>query len=208
LVAFVFLIAFLFVFRLYDDLLQARNDLGKPDRDYTESPARETLRYVLIVLFGILLGIAAIISVYLALCLFCFITINHLIYVSLIDHKTASGFLPLLKYPFVYLLLQFSELSALAIGPQIVFPAIALFFAFIAFESMEDRTFPVPIKYSYVLQFLSFALIAVGKVNGISIIAFSLLLSLTMVWTFFRMKAYPYVFLLLFLVFKTIIDNL
>ena len=145
---------------------------------------------------------------YPAFLLFCFITINHLLYLLLINNKTASGFLPLLKYPFVYILLQFSDLSAPVIGAQLVFLAVSLFFAFVAFESMEDKTFPVPIKYSYVLQILSFALIFVWQVNGISVLSFSLLLSLSMVWTFFRMKAHPYMYLLCFLVFKIMIDEL
>ena len=206
-VSFVLLIAFLFVFRLYDDLLQSRNDEGKPDRIYTEAAARKTLLYFLIALLGVLLCIALLISAYQAFLLFCFITINHLLYLLLIDNKTASGFLPLLKYPFVYVLLQFSDLSAPVIGAQLVFHATSLFLAFVAFESMEDKTFPVPIKYSYVLQILSFALILVGKVNGISILSFSLLSSLSMVWTFFRMKAYPYMYLLFFLAFKIMIDE-
>jgi len=207
-VSFVLLISFLFVFRLYDDLLQARNDKGKPDRNYTETAARKTLLYFLSAFLGILLCIAIFISVYLAFLLFCFITINHLLYLLLINNKTASGLLPLLKYPFVYILLQFSDHSALVIGPQHVFLAISLFFAFVAFESMEDKTFAVPIKYSYVLQILSFALIFVWKVNGISILSFSFLLSLSIVWTFFRMKAHPYMYLLCFLVFKIMIDEL
>ncbi len=208
LVSFVLLIAFLFVFRLYDDLLQARNDKGKPDRDYTEPAARKTLLYFLIAFLGILLCIAIFISVYSAFLLFCFITINHLLYLLLINNKTASGLLPLLKYPFVYILLQFSDLSAPVIGAQHAFFAISLFFAFVAFESMEDKTFPIKIKYSYVLQVLSFALIFVWKVNGFSILSFTLLLSLSMVWTVFRMKAHPYMYLLCFLISKIVIDEL
>lgn len=207
-VSFVLLIAFLFVFRLYDDLLQARNDEGKQHRNYTETSARKTLLYFLIAFLGILLCIAIFISVYLAFLLFCFIAINHLLYLLLINNKTVSGFLPLLKYPFVFFLLQFSDLSAPVIGAQLVFHAIALFFAFVAFESMEDKIFPVPIKYSYVLQILSFALIFVWKVNGISILTFSLLLSLSIIWTFFRMKAHPYMYLSCFLVFEIMINEL
>src|SRR5918997_6015105 len=57
-VPFVLLIAFLFVFRLYDDLLQFRNDKGKPDRTYTETAARKTLLYFLIAFLGVLLCVA------------------------------------------------------------------------------------------------------------------------------------------------------
>ncbi len=207
-VSFVLLIAFLFIFRLYDDLLQSRNDKGKPDRNYTETAARKTLLYVLIAFLGIFLCIAILISVYPAFLLFCFMTINHLLYLLLINNKTASGLLPLLKYPFAYILLQFSDLSAPDMGVQLVVLAISLFFAFVAFDTMEDKTFPVPIKYSYVFQILSFAFIFVWKVNDISIISFSLLLSLSMVWTFVRMRAYPYMYLLCVLVFKIMIDEL
>jgi hypothetical protein len=170
--------------------------------------ARKTLSYYLIAFFGILLCVAAFISVYLACLLFFFITINHLLYLLLIDKKTASGLLPLLKYPFIYILLQFSDLSAPVIRTQLVFRAISLFLAFVAFESMEDETFPIPIKYSYVLQIVAFALICVGNVNGIGILSFFLLLSLSMVWTFFRMNAHPFMYLLCLLVFKLIIDEL
>src|SRR5918992_2982612 len=63
-VSFVLLIAFLFVFRLYDDLLQSRNDEGKPGRSYTEAAARKTLLYYLMAFLGFLLCIAIIISAY------------------------------------------------------------------------------------------------------------------------------------------------
>src|SRR5829696_5005976 len=126
LVSFVLLIAFLFVFRLYDDLLQSRNDKGKPDRNYTEPAARKILLYYLIAFLGTLLCIAIFISVYFAFLLVCFITINHLLYLLLINNKTASGLLPLLKYPFVYILLQLTDLSALVIGTQRVSLAISL----------------------------------------------------------------------------------
>jgi hypothetical protein len=207
LVSFVLLIAFLFVFRLYDDLLQSRNDKAKPDRNYTEPAAGKILLYYLIAFLGVLLCIAIFISVYFAFLLVCFITINHLLYLSLINNKTAAGLLPLLKYPFVYMLLQFSDLSVPVIEARLVALAISLFLAFVAFESMEDKTFPVPIKYSYVLQIISCVLILVWKVNGMSILYFSLLLSLSMVWTFFRMKAHPYMYLLCFLAFRIMIDE-
>jgi hypothetical protein len=208
LVSFVLLLAFLLAFRLYDDLLQARNDRGKPERSYTETAARKILIYVLIVSLGILLGIAVFISVDLAFVLFCFITFNHLLYLLLINHKTAPALLPLLKYPFVYILLQFGARSAQLSGAQPVFLATALFLAFVAFESMEDRTFPVPIRYSYTLQFLSFALIVAWKGNGISILFCLLLLSFSMVWTRFRMTAYPYTYLFCFLVLRIVTDKL
>lgn len=202
------LIGFLLVFRLYDDLLQAQNDLGKPDRDHTAAPARRSLFQVLFVCFGILLGFAALVNVRLALLLFCFITVNHLLYSLLVNHKAAAGFLPLVKYPFVYLLLQSADPLALTLAAQFVLPTIGLFFAFVAFESLEDRTFVVPIKYSYILQFLSLALIAVGQVNKIGLLSFSLLFALSMLWTFFRLKAYPYVYMFCFLVLKIVVDKL
>ncbi len=204
----VLLIVFLLVFRLYDDLLQANNDRGKPDRSYTEPVTRKTLFYYLICFCCLLLGIAFFISNYLALCLFGFMTINHLLYLLFITNKTGAGLLPLLKYPFVFMLLQSSDFSALTIGEHFVFPALALFLAFVAFESMEDKTFPIRIKYSYFLQVFSFILILAGKVNGLSTLIFFLLLSLSLVWNFFNMKGYPYLYLLCFLVFRIIIDQL
>lgn len=207
-ISFVLLIVFLLVFRLYDDLLQANNDQGKPNRSYTDPVVRKTLFYYLICFFCLLLGIAFYISNYLASFLFCFITINHLLYLLFITNKTAAGLLPLLKYPFVFILLQFSDFSALTIGQHLVFPALSLFLSFVAFESMEDKTFPIRIKYSYFLQVFSFILILAGKVNGLSFLTFFLLLSLSLVWNFLKMKTYPYLYLLCFLVFRIIIDQL
>ncbi len=207
-ISFVLLMVFLLVFRLYDDLMQADNDQGKPDRSYTAPAERKTLFYYLICFFCLLLGIAFYVSNYLALFFFCFITVNHLLYLLFITNKTGAGLLPLLKYPFVCFLLQFSDFSALTIGEHIVLPALSLFLAFVAFESMEDKTFPIPIKYSCFWQVFSFILILAGKVNGLSILTFFLLLSLSLVWNFFNMKGYPYLYLLCFLVFRILIDQL
>ena len=206
LVTFAFLILFIFVFRLYDDLLQAAYDSGKPDRDYTEPESRKTLFFYLIIFTGILFGIGFVISGFAAFLLLIFMATNHLLYVLLISNRTAAGFLPLLKYPFVFVLLQFMGPSEAKIG-LLVCSAFSLFLAFVAFESMDDETFPVAEKYSWILQALSLLMILAGKVNGISLAAFFLLLSSSAVWSFFRMKAYPYVYLLFFLAFKLIIDE-
>ncbi len=207
-ISFVLLMGFLLVFRLYDDLMQADNDRGKPDRNYTDPAERKTLFYYLICFFCLLSGIAFYVSNYLALLFFCFITVNHLLYILCITNKIGAGLLPLLKYPFVFFLLQFSDFSTLTIGEHIVLPALSLFLAFVAFESMEDKTFPIPSKYSCFWQVFSFILILAGKLNGLSILTFFLLLSLSLVWHFFKIKAYPYQFLLCFLVFRMLIDQL
>src|SRR5205823_8099991 len=104
----VFVIAFIIVFRLYDDLLQARNDTGKPDRIYTDPGARKTLTFFLIGLLTVLLLFASFISFTFACLLIGFAAVNHLLYLSFINNRTAAGFLPLLKYPFIYLALQYS----------------------------------------------------------------------------------------------------
>jgi len=207
-ISFVLLLVFLLVFRLYDDLMQTNNDRGKPNRSYTDPAVRKTLFYYLICFFCLLLAIAFYISNYLAAFLFCFITVNHLLYLLLITNKTGAGLLPLLKYPFIFILLQASDFSALSIGEHIVFPALSLFLAFVAFESMEDKTFPIPIKYSYLLQTLSFILLLAVKINVLNILIFFLLLVLSFVWNFFKMKAYPYLFLLCLLVSRILIDQL
>ena len=201
-------IAFITVFRLYDDLLQARNDTGKPDRIYTDPGARKTLTFFLIALLSVLLFFASIINFTFACLLIGFVSVNHLLYLLVINNRTAAGFLPLLKYPFIYLVLQYSDLSAYSVGASLVLSATSLFLAFVTFESLEDKTFPVPARYSYALQVLSFALIFVAKVNGISTLSLSLLLSLSLIWSFLRIRAYAYVYLLCFFAFKFIVDQL
>lgn len=204
----VLVIAFITVFRLYDDLMQARNDNGKPDRIYTDPVARKTLTFFLIALLVVLLFFATIISFTFAWFLIGFVAVNHLLYLSFIGNRTAAGFLPLLKYPFVYLALQYSDLSAHSFGASLVLSTTSLFLAFVTFESLEDKTFPVPARYSYPLQILSFALIFVAKVNGISTLSFFLLLSLSLIWYFLRIRAYAYVYLLCFFAFRFIVNQL
>ncbi len=208
LISFVLLLVFLLVFRLYDDLMQADNDRGKPARSYTDPAQRKTLFYYLICFFCLLSGIAFYVSNYLALFFFCFIAINHLLYLLFIANKTGAGLLPLLKYPFVFFLLRCSDFSTPTTGEHIVLPALSLFSAFVAFESLEDKTFPIPIKYSWLWQIFSFIPILAGKVNGLNILAFFLLCSLSLVWNFFNMKFYPYLYLLCFLVFRILIVQL
>ena len=205
---FAFLIAFMLVFRLYDDLLQGPNDIGKPDRDYTEATTRKTLSYHLIILFVFLLIFAFFISWYLACILFCFITINHVFYVFWVSNKNAAGFLPLVKYPFIFVVQQLFDTSASNPGAPLVFPAIALPIAFVAFESMEDTTFPIAEKYSSVLQVLSFVILLIGKFNGTVFLVGAVLLSVSLAWGFLRAKPSPYLYLVFFLLFRLSVDNL
>ena len=205
---FVFVIAFLLVFRLYDDILQVPNDIGKPDRSYTDSSSRKTLSIYLIVFLILLLIFACYLSWYLASVLFLFIAFNHVLYLLLVNNKTAAGFLPLVKYPFVYVVLQFSGLSGLSLNASFLFPAIALFVAFVAFESMDDRTFPVRAKYSSVLQISSFAIILLGNFSATATLAGTVLLSLSLISGFLWTRASPYLYFLCFLLFKLSVDNL
>lgn len=205
---FAFLIAFILVFRLYDDLLQAPNDIGKPDRDYTEATTRKTLLYHLIVLFAALLIFAFFISWCLACILFCFMAINHIFYVFWVNNKTAAGFLPLVKYPFIFVLQQLFDTSRSNPGAALLFPAIAMLIAFVAFESMEDTTFPIAEKYSSVLQVFSFVILLIGKFNGTVLLVGAGLLSISLAWSFLRTKPSPYLYLVLFLIFRLSVDNL
>ncbi len=205
---FAFILAFIILFRLYDDLLQVSNDIGKPDRNYTDPASRRTLSFYLIISLVFLHVFASVISWRLALLLFCFVIFNHLLYLLWVTNKIAAGFLPLFKYPFLYLALQLSGPSKENIGAAIVFPAIALFVAFVAFESMDDESFPIRKRYSGVLQASSFLFLLVGKVNGTVLLTGAALLTLSLLSGFLRMKGSPYLYLFCFLLFKLSIDNL
>lgn len=205
---FVFLIVFLFVFRLYDDILQANSDIGKPDRNYTDVAVRKKLSILLIVFFVILLVFASFLSWYVAVILLAFIGMNHVLYSLLINDKTASGFLPLIKYPFAYVVLQLSEPATSHFGILVLLPPVSLFIAFVVFESIDDQAFPVRAKYAGFLQISSFVLILLGRFNGTVAIAGTVLLSLSLISGFLRTRASSYLYFLCFLIFKLSVDYL
>jgi hypothetical protein len=205
---FVFVIAFLIVFRLYDDLQQAGNDIGKHDRCYTDPLAKKTLGLFLIAFVAALVGYAAMISKTFACLLLGFIAVNHVLYLGLVKYRTAAAFLPLLKYPFLFILLQYTGPAVATLDIALVFPAISLFIGFVAFESIDDEEFPVSLRYAYVLQFLSLLFILAVHVSTSGAFWFAVLFIISASWTFFRLWARAYMFFVCLLSFKLIVENL
>jgi hypothetical protein len=197
---YIFLFCTLFVFRLYDDLQQTIHDSGKPNRDYTNPQVRKILWSILIVLMVVLTGTAFLMGKSVGWIWVCFIVINHLLYLLCMSNKTAAALLPLLKYPFLVFLLQMLLLPGPISNAIYLSQAFALFIAFVAFESMEDQLFPI--LHSYFLQAVSFLLLLVEDFNVYTMICMLILLSLSLAINYRKWKLAPYLFMLLFLLFK------
>ena len=197
-----FVLVFLIVFRLYDDLLQAPSDLGKPERSYTEPETGRTLTVCLFVLFAALLGFAYFLSPLAALVLFFFIGANHLLYRLFVRREAIAGFLPLLKYPVLYGLLQMAGPSAPGGNGAVLLFSAALFPAFVAFESLDDETFVVPRKYAGALQALAFAMVLSGGLTRTAAMAGTVLVLLSLGWLFLRMRGSQYLFFVCLLILR------
>ena len=76
----IFVFLTLFVFRLYDDLMQVHYDAVKPNRDYAKVESRKILFKYLIVFIFLLVSLLALYSIWLGLLMLSFIIINHLFY--------------------------------------------------------------------------------------------------------------------------------
>lgn len=127
-----FVFLFLIVMRLFDDIASAEVDKAKENRIYTTVCVKNELKRVLIALHLILLGVLSIFDIQRALLLLLFFALNQLLYSFLFKRAKCRYFLPLFKYPFVVFLLNF-ELS---------YQLVAVYFAFVIFEMLDDKTFP------------------------------------------------------------------
>lgn len=202
-----YLFLFLFVFRLYDDLMNTNKDTGLPNRDYTNDKIRNTLVKYLIGFAILLLSFSAIISIWLGLFVLIFVVLNHFFYL-IFKGNNIRAILPLLKYPIICAFIQFFIVPKLSVNHELVHSSVSLFFIMVTFESLEDSKFIIPIRFSYLLQFFSLSLIFLLKyLNTESQILFSLLLLCSLILTFFRIKLFPYLFLLFVLILKLFISN-
>jgi hypothetical protein len=206
-ISFAFVLGFLFVFRLYDDLSQTPYDIGKPERSYTDPSAGKALAACLIVFFPALAGFAYLLSPRAAMVLVLFIAVNHLVYRNFIGRKTLSGFLPMLKYPVLHWLLRFAESSSSNGAGADFLTAAGLFAAFVAFESLDDESFAFPGKYAGIMQAIAFALILFGSFSLTAALIGGLLLSLSLVGKFVWSRGSRYIFLVCLLAFRFIVQH-
>lgn len=186
---FVLLLFFLMIMRLYDDLQNSVTDREKKNRIYTESEARKKLYVALIILILSFLILIFNFKKELLWEIILFFCINHILYLFLFNYRNFRSYLPLLKYPLIFIALygQFNIVS------------IALFLAMIVFEILDDIKFPTPEKYSYAIISLTMILLIPNFQ-----IKYLLTLLIILPITFFiiskNSKTTPYLFLLIFLI--------
>lgn len=127
-----FVLFFLFIMRLFDDLASAKIDSEKVNRDYTNEVTKKELQIILIFSDIVLISILAFFDTERAVNLFLFLVVNTILYYLLFNVSKFRYFLPLLKYPFIIYILN--------LEPS--FNIIAVYSAFVIFEMLEDPLFP------------------------------------------------------------------
>lgn len=200
---FIFLFSALIILRLYDDLMQFKNDKGKLKRNYTDPIARNTLFKTLIIAIGIFLSALSYFDLNFAFYILLFFLFNHLLYKSYINNKIAAAFLPLLKYPVLCIAVQSPHFQNW--NSELVISSTVLFLSMVTFESLEDPTFPIKSNYSTHLQVIIYVLLY--SLNLHDFIYFSIFLTVSLIYTHLKLKYFPYVFLFLLIIFKIITSN-
>ena len=185
---FVIILFFLMLMRLYDDLQNWVTDRNKSNRIYTALESKKKLAYILIILIILYLGVLIFFNIELAKKAALFFGINHILYLIFFNYWNFKSYLPLLKYPIIYM----------ALNGHFDLTAIALFLAMIAFEILDDIDFPVSKKLRYAFACISISLL-IPKFNLFYFIVLFLALSITVFLLSKKTKTVPYLFLLLFL---------
>jgi hypothetical protein len=127
-----FVLFFLFIMRLFDDLASAKIDSDKARRDYTNEVIKKELQIILIISQIVLILFLAFFDTERARNLFIFLVVNSILYYLLFNVLKFRYFLPLLKYPFIIYILNLEP----------TFNLIAVYGAFVIFEMLEDPLFP------------------------------------------------------------------
>ncbi len=192
---FFLLLFFLLVMRLYDDLKNTNNDKEKPDRIYTNITRAKELSIRLYVLVTLLLAWLAYYNFLLALYTLVFFLFNHLLYYLLFNKHTFKHYLPLLKYPLIFI----------ALSNHVNITAVALFLAFLVFEIIEDKEFPITKSYAWLLATVASLLLFLEKpINHVW--SYALLFILIIIVLVTHSKYSPYFYLALFLLSRIIIQ--
>jgi len=113
---------------------------------------------------------------------------NHLLYLILYKTWKFKHFLPLLKYPLIFI----------ALHGQFSIVAISLFLAFMVYEIMDDKDFPISKPYACLLTIAAFALL-LENLPIKHLVLFILLAVASFATVVINRKYFPYIFLLLYL---------
>ena len=153
------LLPLLLIFRLFDDLKSSEKDRKRnPERIYTNLKAQVELKWFLLILTGTFLTAVFSVKLELGLAILLFLGLNILLYRILFNRWRFSYFLPLLKYPFICILLMMVHQNYL----QEVFEwhhwlfALSLLPAFILFEALDDSQFTLSSSLKFILLLFCF----------------------------------------------------
>ena len=185
---YLFLLFFFLITRLYDDLLNTNADRGKPNRSYTEEKHSKTLTFFLIGISAVYILALFFYDSNLANLALIFLVGNHLLYIVLYKIWKFKHFLPLLKYPLIFI----------ALNGQFSIVAISLFLTFVVYEIMDDADFPIAKPYACILTIAAFALL-LENLPIKHFILFILLAIASFATVIINKKYFPYIFLLLYL---------
>ncbi|MFM7023407.1 MAG: hypothetical protein ACKOXB_10545 [Flavobacteriales bacterium] len=187
--AFPFVLFFLLTLRLSDDLASAEIDKGKENRSYTNDTTKKELQKFSFVAQGILVATLAIFDYKRAVIALAFLVVNHLLYAVLFNITKLRYFLPLLKYAFIIYVLNL-ELS---------FNILAVVFAFITFESVEDQSFPMNKYFRVSSATLSFIMLLFNSLLTLNIMLFLPLCLIGMILVKYPNRYSAYAFLTVFI---------
>jgi hypothetical protein len=205
-VKFIFLLAALFIFRLFDDLMHSEIDAEKPDRIYTQPNESKELKQFLLISSLLFLTALFIVSIQAALLLFSVMIFNVFLYVFLFKNAAVRPYLPLIKYPFLIILL--AETQIYTFDLQLLLISLTVGVSFVVYEILEDESFPIQRKLVWVFIVLCFGLLFLTKINQLSLIICVSFFVLSLFFSRFKVPQIPYLFLLLLLLNHLIIQNI
>ena len=188
----VLIAVFLFTMRLYDDLQNIPFDL-LTDRIYTDPAAAKTLKGVFLGAALCLVVLASLVDPGSGAMVLLFLVANHTLYHLLVGRSSWRYFLPLIKYTF---------LAGLLAGDWKL-SHLALFFAFLTYDLIDDSTFPLP-RWAAILTSLAAFGLLLGTVSVDHFFLAGIAAAIATPLAATRTKYSAYAFLLLLLLAKLI----
>jgi hypothetical protein len=193
----------LFTLRMFDDLKNRVSDQGKSNRNYTDVSTAENLKKVNLLLYLLTPLIIYFIHPYIAFYTAIFLACNIILYQIFSHYKSAMLILPLIKYPFICMMLAF--LNRNESNSEIIFTSVSLLPVFIIFESFDDDKFRLSVMTSSLL-FLSVHILLLIQASDIYIHTAVTVLSLAIfMLSANHLRTYSvtgYLVLLYFLIFR------
>lgn len=204
--AVIFLFVALIILRLYDDLMQVKNDAGKPNREYINSAS--DLKKLMLSILLILCALTIFLDLKMG-CLFAaFIVVNHIFYLSFVNNSLGALILPLAKYPLLFGFLQLYVWEADGLPTDIhalVVSGVALFFAFLTVDLSDEPRTEGRIQMILLGLVVSFSFVLISSpISIINVLFGALFFIISSLLILFKVPLNTYFFFILFTTFKLI----